>query len=89
MEVTRAWKKNLKRGPKMVNGLVATVYIVELNNDKVKRRVYEDWTKKRSQKSVPLVVKVKEQYILVTINEINTGLSEAERQFSEFLKLIA
>lgn len=81
MKITRAWKKNLKRGPKMANGLVETVYLVELNDDKVKRRVYEKWSNgKRPQ----LVVKFKEQQIGVSQEDISTGLVEAERRFSEF-----
>ena len=82
MKITRAWKKNLKRGPKMANGLVETVYLVELNDDKVKRRVYEDWSNgKRPQ----LVVNLKEQQIRVSVKDINVGLAEADRRFSEFL----
>lgn len=82
MKVTRAWKKNLKRGPKMSNGLVETVYLVELNDDKVKRRVYENWSNGKRQQ---LIVKLREQQIRVSSEDINIGLVEAQRRFSEFL----
>ena len=83
MEVTRAWKKSLKRGPKMSKGLVETVYVVELNDDKVKRRVYEKWS--RTGKRTAFVVKVKEHLVTVTAEEIVKGEFEAERRFAQFL----
>lgn len=82
MKITRAWKKNLKRGPKMANGLVETVYLVELNDDKVKRRVYEEWSNGKRQQ---LVVNLKEQQIRISVEDINVGLAEADRRFQIFL----
>lgn len=82
MKVTRAWKKNLKRGPRMSNGLIETVYIVELNNDKMKRRVYENWYNGKRQS---LVVMFKDQRFEVSDKDIRDGLIEAERRFSDFL----
>jgi len=40
----------------MVRGLVPSNYVVEIDGDKVKRRVYEDWTRFVKGTSVPHVV---------------------------------
>ena len=86
MNVTRAWRKPTKRSPKMSHGLVASSFLVELDNDKVKRRVYENWTAFKKGCKVPMLVKLPNSKTLaITQDQIDLGVAEAERKFNEFL----
>lgn len=85
IEVTQAWMQLTKRAPQMVHGLVPSEWLVEINNDKIKRRVYEDWSKFRKGYPVPLIFKVKEIRHSVTEAQIYAGLKEAARRQEEWL----
>lgn len=49
--ITTAWKRGTKRAPKMVRGLIESQFMIKLDGDKAKRRVYEDWTRTRERKN--------------------------------------
>jgi hypothetical protein len=83
--VTRAWTKGTLRGARMMRGLVESDWVVEIDDDKVSRRVYEDWNDYRKTKNVPLVVKIKGTLFTVDRASIDFGLAEADRVRSEFL----
>lgn len=82
-KITRAWEKSLKRGPKMAHGRVPSPWVVELNGDGVKRRVYEDWRQYKEGVPVPLVVVLADRLLPVSQDDVNAGILEAERQFKE------
>lgn len=81
--ITRAWEKGLKRGPKMAYGRVPSRWIVELDGDGVKRRVYEDWSQYEKGVPVPLVVVLADCLLPVSQDDVVAGILEAERRFEE------
>lgn len=83
--VTRAWAKPTKRSPKFRNGMVESPWVAELDDDLVKRRVYEHWGSGR-RRPTPLVVKVRGVLVEVTRDQIEEGLEERERRHQEWLE---
>ena len=67
----------------MSKGLVETRYVVEIDNDKVRRRVYEDWNGYVKGKERDLVFFVKGTRHLVTMKEIEEGMKEATRRWDD------
>lgn len=87
--LTKAWVHHVKRGTRMVNGLVPSIWVVKIGDDKATRRVYEDWSRFRKDRPVPLIVLIKDKPHSVSRKQIDAALVETKRQHDEWLESIS